>query len=232
MELEVNLQFVKFGPHPSSNSIYDINNGETNKIVVRQFKGEHEPNEECHFLIPTLESDRIDGNWKTVAKQSPGHLYGPASLKNTRQVVYPCGRSMCWVVCPCEMCDRTNRTLGRKQIIFSNENNLRDHAKKHHLLKCEICGLSFSRNSALRTHRLGGGDLPCDDCDKVFCNQKQLRLHEKIHQKTTIVECEYCKQTFSKVWMLLRHKKSEAVCQKCNQKFCAKAEKCHKCHQN
>ena len=39
------LQFVKFGPHTSSNSIYDINNGETNKIVVRQFKGEHGPNE-------------------------------------------------------------------------------------------------------------------------------------------------------------------------------------------
>ena len=87
MELEVNLQFVKFGPHPSSNSIYDINNGETNKIVVRQFKGEHEPNEECHFLIPTLESDRIDGNWKTVDKQSPGQLYGHASLRSTRQVV-------------------------------------------------------------------------------------------------------------------------------------------------
>ena len=113
-----------------------------------------------------------------------------------------------------------------------SKNNLRDHVKKHHLLKCEICGLSFSRNSALRTHRLGGDDLPCDDCDKVFCNQKQLRLHEKIHQKTTIVECEYCKQTFSKVWMLLRHKKSEAVCQKCKQKFCAKAKKCLKCHQN
>ena len=44
-----------------------------------------------------------------------------------------------------------------------SKNSLRDHVKKHHLLKCEICGLSFSRNSALLTHRLGGVDLPCID---------------------------------------------------------------------
>ena len=74
--------------------------------------------------------------------------------------------------------------------------------------------------------------MPFNDCDKVFCNQKQLRFHEKVHQESTIVECEYCQQKFSRMWMLLRHKKSEAVCQKSKQKFCAKDENGHKSQKN
>ena len=60
MELEIVLKFVKFGPHPSSNPLnkYDLNNGEANRIVKRQFKGEQENNTtECHILTPTIQND-------------------------------------------------------------------------------------------------------------------------------------------------------------------------------
>ena len=139
MELEIVLKFVKFGPHPRSNTLnkYDLNNGEANRIVTRQFKGEQENNtRECHILTPTIKND-VSG-WKTVAKQSPGKLCGPACLRSTKQIVYPCERSMCWVVCPCAICGRGSKD----QIILADkEQQFQDHQRYHHALHyfCDFC---------------------------------------------------------------------------------------------
>ena len=88
-------------------------------------------------------------------------------------MVYPCGRSMCWAVCPCAICDRTNRSLGRKQIIFATEElQFIDHQRYHHARhdSCDFCcqtPFSITRVGYLESKIL-------IQCSSLYMSQRKL----------------------------------------------------------
>ena len=128
METNITIQFVNV-LWPDTNK---------NCIIDRKVQGQHELSKECHYLLPTTEIEKRmnrEVTWKTICKQSPGYLFGPACLIVTRKVIYPCERNRCWVICPCDIC------LNLKTMSNENNRNFENHKQYHHARhdNCEFC---------------------------------------------------------------------------------------------
>ena len=122
------------------------NCGMMNGIVGMGYRGEHVKTEICHFLTPTVVNSEVNGRWNTVAKQSPGYLYGPACQRNTRQIVYSCENNRCHVICACISCRAlTQDSNSEPNVIFDTRKQYEDHQRYHHALHldCDFCTQLF-----------------------------------------------------------------------------------------
>ena len=95
----------------------------------------------CHNLTPLTElkiSDDPDyrvWQYKPTACLPSAHLSGPASIKDSKSVVYPCYRAKCVIQCPCNMCRGIQEEYSNIQEDFD------DHRLYHHAphLRCKFC---------------------------------------------------------------------------------------------
>ena len=79
-------------------------------------------------------------------------------------------------------------------------------------LTCSDCGKVFSRKDHLKDHKLlaHSPDPPeykCDQCGRSFKQKQHLTRHVKEVHKGRIIECPYCKTTFSRQDKMDKHLK-------------------------
>ena len=60
-----------------------------------------------HVLTPLVKVQKFSSSYwtcKPTAIIRDQKLYGPACLKLSRVMIYPCGNYKCWIKCPCSLC--------------------------------------------------------------------------------------------------------------------------------
>ncbi|CAH2230094.1 jg11301 [Pararge aegeria aegeria] len=99
------------------------------------------------------------------------------------------------VIRKCLACDKT----------FTNQNALRIHTKKYHLLErnyqCTECEMNFFKGEQLKHHMLkhtGRKDFQCDVCLKWFTRKTVLTEHMRIHTNDRRFTCLQCGRGKSK----------------------------------
>ena len=130
---------------------------------------------------------------------------------------------MCWAVCPCATCDRTNRTIGIKKIIFADKDlQFKDHQRYHHAQhdSCDFCIQTPRFNHMSRIFEKQDPhpmfilvhvtrkafeesskpvrvvNLQCKECDLSFRVKAEKMGHDRaIHYKEEFI-CDVCKKTF------------------------------------
>ena len=208
---------------------------ETNKncIVDRKVQGQHELLKDCHYFLPTTEIEKGINNearWKTIYKQSPGYLFGPASLRETRQVIYPCERNLCWVACPCDRC------LNKKTLSCDKEQFFEHHKQYHHAMHadCEFClqlfqvfpGFTYMYPVGNIIYPIVGPRL----CRKLYPLYLMAHVERKAFsnmsrpRRVMQLQCTKCDISFKKVHHKLRHDKAfhyeqEIYCELCSNVF-------------
>ena len=93
-----------------------------------------ENSDNCHILTEITQLN--DKNWIYNGTFSPPckYLYGPASLKDTRVIVYPCQYYKCQIRCPCFIC-RSHTT--------TESSNLLENHQTYHLAPHSTCSHYF-----------------------------------------------------------------------------------------
>ena len=217
MQMHITVEFKERGN----------NYGMMNKITGMEFRGQHKKTESCHFLSPTVIYDEINGKWSTVAKQSPGYLYGPACNRTTRQLMYSCENDRCHVVCACILCRAL--TQGSNSAMFDRKKHFEDHQRYHHAMHvdCDFCTQLFETFPAFTyVGYIHGTFLGCNKVpyithrmqhtERVFIVEKPLREKQ--------VECKECDLTFKNTADKLRHDKAKhyedkIICHLCSKVF-------------
>ena len=95
----------------------------------------------CHNLSPLYELKVTDDpdyhvwQYKPTACLPNSYLYGPASMKDSKVVVYPCYRRKCVIQCPCKLC------RGIQEEYPNYQEDFEDHRRYHHAphLGCNFC---------------------------------------------------------------------------------------------
>lgn len=86
----------------------------------------------CHNFT-MIDDDGYSKPKVLPGKVSKSFLFGPACDKQTRSVIYPCSRNLCWIPCPCRLC--------RKNITRSCSEQFEDHSRYHRVWHayCKFC---------------------------------------------------------------------------------------------
>ena len=100
----------------------------------------------CHNLSPLYELKVTDDpdyhvwQYKPTACLPNSYLYGPASIKDSKVVVYPCYRRKCVIQCPCKLC------RGIQEEYPNYQEDFEDHRRYHHAahLGCTLCSNMLS----------------------------------------------------------------------------------------
>ena len=103
-------------------------------------------------------------------------LYGPACLRLSRVVIYPCYRNKC--VCPCRFCS----------VPICPELDILKKMK--HELQCSNCNTVFSTKQNLNIHVQNQSANPCGQCSAIFCNAHALKCMPYSDQ--TCKKCHIC----------------------------------------
>ena len=111
----------------------------------RNLRNTIENSDNCHILTEVAQLN--EKNWIYNGTFSPPskYLYGPASLKDTRVIVYPCKYNKCQIRCPCFIC-RSHTTI-ESSTLFENH-------QTYHLAPHSTCSYCF--------------DYLRDESDKTF----------------------------------------------------------------
>ena len=82
------------------------------------------------------------------------HLFGPATILSSRQIVYPCSRGKCSLPCPCLLCARKHPRcrVGQDCGCLDCRMQYKDHSSFHACLHhgCKYCH-KLSRSSRIST---------------------------------------------------------------------------------
>ena len=115
----------------------------------------------CYLLKPISKLTTINPDFhlwtcKSKACVPSKFLFGPASLKHCRTIIYPCDKNKCQVQCPCFKCgDLCGEVLSKVQEL---ENHRVYHVAPH--LNCEFCvELLKTLNYSLTKRMLVIGEL-------------------------------------------------------------------------
>ena len=225
--------------------------------VYNYFKNENKSNKnECHKLTPDCElwktsSFPLFHHWNYTPSFCPKSefLLGPASLKSTRSIVYPCDKFKCFIGCPCFQCQ------GKLVNLLSNEEHFQDHMLYHNAihLDCKFCmellknfpAFSFDKYSSnqktiiksyifqhrrqylsrpLRVNNFGKEKKTkkihiCDICNKTFKKSCNKERHYMTEHYKQRYECDDCNKVFNWSDNLKSHKKNT-----CNKEFVSSSD--------
>ena len=153
--------------------------------------------------------------YKPTACLPNSYLYGPASIKDSKVVVYPCYRRKCVIQCPCKLC------RGIQEEYPNYQEDFEDHRRYHHAahLGCNFCsnmmsvlpGLNYKLFCGFLTNVLGhtykysnkrkskkNQSSKCEECGISFkkaCNRD--RHYRNVHYKQKY-ECPDCLKLFGR----------------------------------
>ena len=138
---------------------------------------------ECHKLTPDCElfktcSYPLYHHWNYTPNFCPksDFLCGPATLRSSKIIVYPCDKGKCFIGCPCFGCQ------GRSLNSISKPEQFEDHLLYHNALHldCDFCNEVF-RN------------FPAFSYDKYSINEKTIIRSYVFRHRTqylpTILSC-------------------------------------------
>ena len=202
---------------------------EKNKIrQVSEKKLSVENEGKCHVLVPY--DIGFSGHWKAKPVEiSASKLFGPATLRKEKVIIYPCDRNSCAIQCPCFIC--------RKKLTFwrNKKRMFKDHVLHHKALHldCIFCKNLFevipSYNYSVHLNRVSRGEpryveafrfwhefdvaesseetqLRCKVCRLRFTRyEDKLRHQDSVHLKQSLT-CTQCKATFTRKDSLKKHK--------------------------
>ena len=104
----------------------------SSSIIINSIEGS---DEKCHLLTEVAQLNHYRWMYEAIASLPNVKLCGPASLKDTRVIIYPCNRLKCRVRCPCYICHGLRTTKTDIELL---ENHNRYHHALH--LPCNYCG--------------------------------------------------------------------------------------------
>ena len=184
--------------------------------------------------VKSFNSEKTEVDVALIArKSSKSKLYGPASSRLERSIIYPCSNFRCRVDCPCQLCRckvpfcpkaGTGETCGQCADCYRDvENHLLFHRALHlsckHCVNLLSCIPKYSRTpislSLFRHIYIGYySDLgkesgyPCDKCELIFKKKANLKRHERSQHFENKYSCVYCKLEFMRSDNLDKHVKS------------------------
>ena len=202
---------------------------------VTNSKKDHEM---CHKLSPLYEDQSPDPTWriwmfKMTACHPSKKLYGPACLRDSRVVIYPCYRFKCVINCPCGLCSG----LIRSESDHSLQDRFGDHQQYHSAphQNCDFCteilslipgfyfrklvtvsGGSFPSPSRLvltkayefdhdYTYSTNKKSLSCDECGEAFKKACNRERHIRNVHYQQKHECGQCGKLFGRQDNLKKH---------------------------
>ena len=98
-------------------------------------------------------------------------------------------------------------------INYSKEDYDEEKYKSSEEFKCKLCKLTFKYKKNLGAHvksqHTASGTFQCDECEASFRSKRNLVAHKKYKHEpvTRDFSCPFCGKSFSKRWILERHKK-------------------------
>ena len=191
----------------------------------------------CHeFRMSEIEGQTKDMQDEVplVAYKCPdGHLYGPASCKTTKSIMYTCSRFKCRIYCPCKICrcsgashcQETNSTCSD---CSSCKLDFADHTRFHKTMhmQCKFCR-NFAMCIPIPTNLVAVQNGCYASYVTVYVSASLFRhgygLTDPVKQDTGF-QCDKCELSFLRKGDLKRHEKSqhfgaEISCTDCEEKF-------------
>ena len=206
---------------------------------VTNIKKDHD---KCHNLSPLYEEKTPDPAWRKwkfkMTACDPGtHLYGPASLRDTHGLIYPCERNKCVIRCPCSVCAGAVHQESGHSIQDRYHVHQQYHIAPH--LNCIFCsdmmslipGLCFRKVITVResgqvfpsplvlvlrkafefrhnyTYPGRKNKLKCEDCEKSFKKSCNRERHMINVHYQQKYECLKCGKSLSRPDKLKKHMK-------------------------
>ncbi|KAL7052389.1 hypothetical protein ACKWTF_004859 [Chironomus riparius] len=107
----------------------------------------------------------------------------------------------------CRFC---TRMFARSDVRDAHEREIHKNGMIGSHFRCNECNAAFDLRDDLMSHKIlshfNGVIHTCEECGKNFKKKSLLDLHMNVHRKKTI-QCEICKQMFTFVTGLNKHKK-------------------------
>ena len=158
----------------------------------------------CHRLTPVSEVVTTDPStyhiWicMPIATRPSEFLFGPASLRSTRAVVYTSERNVCNILCPCLGCSKCSDLT-----LISLQDRYQDHNLYHHVPhnSCPFCSqlltifLAFSYNKVVA----GPGGSFTRAAEDVVIKSYKFRHSYNKYGGNKPLECEECGKLFNPI---------------------------------
>ena len=166
----------------------------------------------CHNLSPMFEEKTPDHTWRVwtfemTACHPNTHLYGPACLRESRGLIYPCERKKCVIRCPCSVC----AGVVHQESGHSRRDRFDIHQQYHSAphLNCIFCAemmrlLPGHRFLKVITVRESGQVFP-SPLTEVLRKAFEFRHNYKYPDKNDKRHCEECGKHFKKACNRERH---------------------------
>ena len=156
---------------------------------------------QCNKVTPTKKS--AAGSWETLSSKSNHNLFGPASCIKTRQMIYPCESSMCFILCPCFHCKGDHDELASMSRFQIYSHHKLYHHARH--LKCEFCSNLFEclPNFSYTANFWAGYNRQ----DNYPCPSYEFKDHSVTERasKSKRFKCEDCDMVFTKASNKYKH---------------------------
>ncbi|XP_026762133.2 zinc finger protein 91-like isoform X2 [Galleria mellonella] len=122
-------------------------------------------------------------------------------------------------------------------VIATTPEDLAEHIKTKHTLRCDECGGRFKGKHTLRTHKVRihavKREFICDICTKTFTKKSRLESHMVTHDSALakqLAYCATCKIQYKNIYIYRGHLRNSTnhsernyACAECNKKFSSRA---------
>ena len=170
----------------------------------------------CHILTPIEQLNTNQWIYKGIACHPSKLLHGPATVRNSKIVIYPCCRYKCNIQCPCYICRGINNEASHHQDLFYNHQLL--HQVPH--LACQYC----SDNPVYPCFQIADPKSRSLHFGTIVTNWKFY--HESIHNHGKAYQDYMWKKDFGAkkniTWdeyFLKKDKKRNLKCNECDKTF-------------
>ena len=185
----------------------------------------------CHNLTPLYEDKTPDPTWRVwkfemTACLPATHLHGPACLRESRGLIYPCERKKCVIRCPCRVCAGEVHQESGHSVQDRFDIHQQYHSAPH--LNCIFCaelmriipGFCFMK---VITVRESGKVFP-SPLTKVLRKAFEFRHNYIYPDRKNKRQCEECGKRFKKSCNRDRHMQNvhyqqKYVCLQCGKLF-------------
>ena len=191
---------------------------------VTNMKKDHR---KCHNLSPLHELETPDPTWRIWIFSGyfqSKFLYGPACLRDSRVVIYPCERNKCFIRCPCSLCSGLFHPESGHSLQDRYDVHEQYHTAPH--LKCVFCTQMLSLIPGYYCRKIisvSGGSFP-SPTRKVLTKAYVFQHSYTYETSKKSLSCEECGQTFKRNCNRVRHFKNvhykqKHECLKCGKLF-------------